>query len=70
MTNSKGILQPIIQYGFAGMCAVLLGIQVWMVHRADCRFDTILKMQEATNAVIERNTAAIESLADAVHHNP
>lgn len=70
MPDTKGILQPIMQYGFAGMCAVLLGIVVWMVDRSDQRFDKVLEMQKATNAVIERNTAAIANLADAVHHNP
>ena len=66
--NKLTILQPIMQYGFAGMCAALLGIVVWMVDRGDCRFDTILEMQRETNQVIERNTAAIATLADSLHN--
>ncbi|MEE9185257.1 MAG: hypothetical protein V3U39_12400 [Acidimicrobiia bacterium] len=67
--NQKStILQPIMQYGFAGMSAVLLGILVWMVDRSDERFDKVLEMQTATNQVIERNTAAIATLADSLQH--
>jgi len=64
-TNSGrlAILQPIMQYGFAGMCAVLLGMIVWMQHRADGRFDKLLEIQRESHSVIERNTAAIEALA-------
>lgn len=67
MSNAT-ILQPIVQYGFAGMTAVLLGIVVWMVDRSDCNFDKVLEMQRQTNQVIERNTAAIAALADLVEH--
>lgn len=71
MPDTKAsILQPIIQYGFAGMCAALLGIVVWMVDRSDQRFDKVLEMQKETNQVIERNTAAIANLADAVYREP
>jgi hypothetical protein len=27
------LTDPIIQYGFAGMCAVLLGIVVWLIQK-------------------------------------
>ena len=67
MSNGH-ILQPIMQYGFAGMTAVLLGIVVWMVDRSDCNFDKVIEMQRQTNQVIERNTAAIAALADLVAH--
>ena len=72
MSNGNGkpsILAPIIQYGFAGTTAVLLGIVVWMVDRSDQRFDKVLEMQVATNQVIERNTAAIATLTAAVYTN-
>jgi hypothetical protein len=64
----RSILSPIMQYGFAGMASVLLGIVVWMVEKSDCRFDQVLEMQKATNQVIERNTAAIATLADSLHN--
>ena len=71
MANSNAakfsILQPMMQYGFAGMCAVLLGILVWTMNRNDQRFDKVLEMQKETNLVIERNTAAIADLARVVH---
>ena len=69
MSNGKSWLStPMMQYGFAGTTAVLLGIVVWMVDRADARFDKVLEMQSETNQVIERNTAAIANLADVVHN--
>ena len=68
VSNGKGILQPIVQYGFAGTTAVLLGIVVWQVKCSEDRFDKVLEMQKATNQVIERNTAAIANLAEVVHH--
>lgn len=62
------MLQPIMQYGFASMCAVLLGIMVWMMKTNDTRFNDLLEMQKQTNSVIERNTAAIEALSTVVHN--
>lgn len=67
MTEKLPLLSPIMQYGFAGTTAVLLGIICWMIDRTDQRFDKVIEMQKATNQVIERNTAAIASLADVVH---
>jgi len=70
MSNGNiSILQPIVQYGFAGTTALLLGIVVWMVNRSDCNFDKVIEMQRQTNQVIERNTAAIAALGDLVSHN-
>lgn len=60
------ILQPIMQYGFAGMSAVLLGILVWTMHRTDQRFDQVLEMQRETNQVIERNTQVTERTITAI----
>jgi len=67
--STTNILQPIMQAGFAGMCAALLGIVVWMVEKTDCRFNEMLKAQQETNQVIERNTAAIAALGELVAHN-
>ena len=49
------ILQPIIQYGFLGFSAVLLGIIIWLIRR-------LLGVLEANNLIIAANTAAIERL--------
>jgi hypothetical protein len=69
MSNGKlNVLQPVMQYGFAGVTAVLLGIVVWMVDRSDRKFDQMLAMQQQTNQVIERNTAAIVKLGELVCH--
>ena len=47
------IMQPIIQYGFAGMCAVLLVILVWLISK-------LLAILEKNNTVIAANTEAIK----------
>jgi hypothetical protein len=51
--EQQGILNPIIQYGFAGMCAVLLGILVWLISK-------LLAILDKTNEVIAANTEAIK----------
>lgn len=71
MTSNAGgrspIWQPVMQYGFAGLCVLLLGMIGWQQHRMDQRFDRLLEIQRETNQVIERNTAAIQELARVVH---
>jgi len=49
------VLSPIIQYGFAGFCAVLIAIIVWLIRRLLC-------VLEETNKIIARNTEAIADL--------
>jgi len=61
------ILEPVIQYGFAGLSVLLLAMIRWMQRGADRRFDKILDFQRETNQVIERNTAAIQELSRLVH---
>lgn len=61
------ILQPVVQYGFAGLCVLLLAMIGWQMHCNDQRFDKLLDMQRETNQVIERNTAAIGELSRVVH---
>ena len=53
--EQQSIMQPIIQYGFAGMCVVLLGILVWLISK-------LLAILEKTNAVIAANTDAIKTV--------
>ena len=47
------ILNPIIQYGFAGMCAVLLAILVWLINK-------LLGILDKNNQIIAANTEAIK----------
>lgn len=49
------VLNPIIQFGFAGMCAILLVMLAWLIKR-------LLDLQTTTNAVVAENTTAIQTL--------
>lgn len=55
--NAQLIGNPIIQYGFAGMCVVLLVFLAWLVKR-------LLAVLEKTTEVIRENTLVIGSLKD------
>jgi hypothetical protein len=46
------VMTPVIQYGFAGFCVVLLAILVWLITQ-------LLKILKENNIVISTNTAAI-----------
>ncbi|HBG77487.1 MAG TPA: hypothetical protein DDW84_01375 [Phycisphaerales bacterium] len=50
-----GIMTPLIQLGFAGLCIILLGILVWVIRE-------LIKVLKETNAVIAGNTQAIQSV--------
>jgi len=50
------ITQPIVQYGFVGFAAVLLGIVVWLIQK-------LLTVLDANNRIIAANTEAIRDLA-------
>ena len=49
------ITQPIVQYGFVGFAAVLLGIVVWLIQK-------LLAVLDANNRIIAANTEAIRDL--------
>ena len=49
------VTQPIIQYGFLGFSAVLLGVVIWLIQK-------LLGLLAANNRVITANTEAIRSL--------
>jgi len=49
------VTQPIIQYGFLGFSAVLLGLVIWLIQK-------LLKALEASSAIIAGNTEAIRNL--------
>ena len=48
---------PVIQYGFAGLCLILLGFLAWLVKR-------LLGVLEQTTAVIKDNTQIIGTLKE------
>ncbi len=50
------ILQPVIQYGFLGFSAVLLGVVIWLIRRLLC-------VIAASTRIIAANTEAINDLA-------
>ena len=52
---SSFLIVPIVQYGFLGFCAVLLGIVVWLIK-------CLLNVLDATNEIIAANTEAIKDL--------
>jgi hypothetical protein len=52
---ADAFLDPIVQYGFAGMCGVLLLILCWLVSRLLC-------LLEKTSSVIAGNTSALRNL--------
>jgi len=49
------LLQPVIQYGFLGLSAVLLCIIVWLIKQ-------LLIVLKATNKIIAANTATTNDL--------
>lgn len=51
----SGLLEPMMQYGFAGMSAVLISIIVWLIGK-------LLKLLQQTNAIIAANTEAIRGV--------
>lgn len=53
------LLAPIVQYGFLGFSAVLLGVVIWLIKR-------LLSVMEANNSVIAANTAATKTLTATV----
>jgi len=51
------MLQPIVQYGFLGFSAVLLGVVIWLIRR-------LLAVLEANSRIIAANTEAIRDLTN------
>lgn len=49
------LVQPVVQYGFLGFSAVLLGIVVWLIK-------CLLGVLDATNKIIAANTEAIREV--------
>lgn len=53
------ITQPIVQYAFAGFCAVLVAIIVWLIRE-------LLKVIKDCNRVIAANSRMIGANSDAI----
>ncbi len=51
-----GVLEPFIQWGFAGFAFILIGVIVWLVRN-------LLSVLERVAEVVERNTQVIGQLA-------
>lgn len=49
------VTQPIVQYGFLGFSAVLLGVVIWLIKK-------LLGVLEANSRIIAGNTEAIRDL--------
>lgn len=49
------IMNPVIQWGFAGLCLILLGILVWLIRE-------LLSVLKENNRVIALNTQAIQKV--------
>ena len=49
------VTQPIVQYGFLGFSAVLLGVVIWLISK-------LLGVLEANSRIIAANTEAIRDL--------
>jgi hypothetical protein len=49
------ITQPVVQYGFLGFSAVLLGVVIWLIRQ-------LLDVLRQTNRVVASNTEAIRNL--------
>ena len=60
---TSAIMTPIIQWGFAGFCAVLLGVIVWQIKNdREDRNETNELFRRSTE-VISENTATISELS-------
>ena len=59
MEPSVLFLQPLVQYGFLGFSAVLLGVVIWLIKR-------LLLVIAANNHVIAENAAATKLLTATV----
>ena len=66
-----GIMQPLMQFGFAGLSAVLLGVLIWLVKlfigTITEHNSTLVDVTKDTTTEIEKNTAAIAASFEKVH---
>ncbi len=69
--DPTGIMSPLMQFGFAGLSASLLGVLIWLVKSfisaMKCHNDALVKVTRETTNEIAKNTAAIAASFDRVH---
>ena len=53
------IMNPLMQFGFAGFAVILLSVVVWMIRN-------LLKVMKDTNTVISGNTSVIAAARDSM----
>lgn len=56
------MLTPIVQYGFAGICAVLLGMQFWLMR-------VVVEVVKRNTVAITKNTNALLQVTERVNEN-
>ena len=56
------LMNPVVQYGFAGFAVVLLGIIVWLMTSVMTLQKDVMALQKDTIQVIDRNTGAINEM--------
>ncbi len=54
---NEWLVEPVVQYGFLGFSAVLLGVVIWLIQK-------LLGVLEANNRVIASNTEAVRHLTE------
>lgn len=57
--GSDFVMGPIVQWGFAGFCGVLLLIIIWLIRR-------LLESNDASNKIVSANTLTVASLTEAL----
>jgi len=57
------LVQPIVQYGFAGLCGVLLVILVWLIREF---LTTMREQNEATVALTKQTTDVVRDNSEAI----
>ncbi len=60
------LMNPIIQYGFAGFCAVLLAMEVWHVKTLIRVIGEHNALVLSSNAIIAKNTETIANVLSSV----
>ena len=56
--TATNVMSPMIQYGFAGFCLILIGVIIWLIRE-------LLSVLKENNKVIALNTQTIEKVVKA-----
>ncbi len=60
------VLQPMVQYGFLGFAAVLLGIVIWMIRQQNFDRKELIALLRDNQSVIAENTTSNHALVEMV----